>query len=378
MTIMTRMHHGRIGYSHGTGSPLRGLDYSCRVPAVSMAADGYPDPQLPHPAGSLRALIGSLRTRLPRVLFRASALWMVALLFTGCMITSQSLTENGPDSSSGQRLIKPLIPDSAEDVALASGSASQLPFPRESTASSSALPPPGGSVPAQPGSPPLAGLLPSPGRQPNAVPPKAIPPSPGNSVQALAQSRQTGEPANWPEVRPGGQAQPKSSRSVEGVSDSKTVKAPVAPARSGAKAEPAPERVASSEKKPPTSAVHQISGKEAAGKSDDTGWDDQKVRRAAMELRDAHPSAQKMKLCYAVKDDEWWAIFYEDAGTHYDLKQYVWDRERRHLDPFLVLRRIPRDRLQQDLGGNEPDRACEVVDLAPPSKKEGADLKANF
>ena len=100
--------------------------------------------------------------------------------------------------------------------------------------------------------------------------------------------------------------------------------------------------------------------------------------RAAMELRNAHPTAQKMKLCYAVKDDEWWAIFYEDAGTHYELKQYVWDRQREHLDPFLVLRRIPKDRLQQALSGDEPDRACEVINLPPPSKQEGLDLKAGF
>jgi hypothetical protein len=89
------------------------------------------------------------------------------------------------------------------------------------------------------------------------------------------------------------------------------------------------------------------------------------------------PAVKKIKLCYAVKDDEWWVIMYEEEGAHYELKQFVWDRDRERLDPFLVLRRISANRLQAHLAAAEPDRACEVIDPAPISR-EGDDSKPDF
>ena len=106
-------------------------------------------------------------------------------------------------------------------------------------------------------------------------------------------------------------------------------------------------------------------------------WEDQKVRKAAQEILKRYPTAKKVKICYAVKDDEWWVILYDDAGTYYELRQFVWDRDREKLDPHLVLKRIAKSRLQDHLTANEPDRACEVMD--PGSfQSTGTKLKANF
>lgn len=140
--------------------------------------------------------------------------------------------------------------------------------------------------------------------------------------------------------------------------------APAPPAtqnRSGISPEPLPSVQAASPAPPPS-----------AGQ-----WEDQKVREAAQEVLKGYPSVRKVKICYAVKDDEWWVILYDEAGTYYELRQFVWDRDREKLDPHLVLKRIAKSRLQDHLMANEPDRACEVMD--PGSfQSTGTKLQANF
>ena len=94
-------------------------------------------------------------------------------------------------------------------------------------------------------------------------------------------------------------------------------------------------------------------------------WEDQKVKRAATDILRKYPSVKKVKICYAVKDDEWWVILYDDVGTHYELRQFIWDRDQGRLRPFLVLKRIAKNQLQEHLAASEPDRACEVLNPAP-------------
>lgn len=98
-------------------------------------------------------------------------------------------------------------------------------------------------------------------------------------------------------------------------------------------------------------------------------WDDQKVKDAALRLAKRFPATQKIKICYATKDDEWWVIFYEDAGSYYELRQFVWDRDTDKLQPFLVLKRIDRHELNEHVAAAEPDRACESMD--PPPRAAG-------
>ncbi|MDQ7781468.1 MAG: hypothetical protein RDU20_01220 [Desulfomonilaceae bacterium] len=100
--------------------------------------------------------------------------------------------------------------------------------------------------------------------------------------------------------------------------------------------------------------------------SERADWEDQKVRRGAMQMLRQYPTVKKVKICYAVKDDEWWVILYEDLDTHYELRQFTWDRDQSRLRPFLVLKRIHKNQLQEHLTASEPDRACEVLDPVPP------------
>jgi hypothetical protein len=92
-------------------------------------------------------------------------------------------------------------------------------------------------------------------------------------------------------------------------------------------------------------------------------WEDQKVRQAAIKLSHQFQGVKKGKICYSVKNDEWWVVLYEDAGPMYELKQYTWNRDQEKLEEFLVLKKIGKNRLEEDRSARDPDRACEAVDF---------------
>ncbi len=94
-------------------------------------------------------------------------------------------------------------------------------------------------------------------------------------------------------------------------------------------------------------------------------WEDEKVKTLALELAKGSSAASKMKICYAVKRDEWWVILYEDTGTVFEVKQYSWNREQNKLEPFLVFKTVPKDQIEEHLNSSEPDRACEVLETPP-------------
>jgi hypothetical protein len=94
-------------------------------------------------------------------------------------------------------------------------------------------------------------------------------------------------------------------------------------------------------------------------------WEDQKVRDAAVAIAKASSEVQRIKICYAVKQHEWWVILYERGQGFFELKQYIWNKESEKLEPYLVQKRIPAARLQQHLTEEEPGKACEI--LEPPS-----------
>lgn len=94
-------------------------------------------------------------------------------------------------------------------------------------------------------------------------------------------------------------------------------------------------------------------------------FEDQQVKAAAIELARSCSGIHKLKLCFAVKEDEWWATLYESTGNAFELKRYTWNREQEKFQPFLVPKRINGERLQASLGEQEPDMACEVIDPNP-------------
>ena len=75
---------------------------------------------------------------------------------------------------------------------------------------------------------------------------------------------------------------------------------------------------------------------------------------------------RKMKLCHDQKADEWWLTLYRELSTAIDVKQYVWSWEREEFAPFLVVKRISKSRLMEDLRKNEPGRTCK--ELPAPQK----------
>ncbi len=101
--------------------------------------------------------------------------------------------------------------------------------------------------------------------------------------------------------------------------------------------------------------------KDSAGKQ----WEDQRVQQAAMELAGKTPGVIKLKVCYDVNDDEWWAVLFEDHGAMIDLKPFVWNRESGQLEPYLVVRQISSDRLQVHLNEDDPSRPCRVFNPPP-------------
>lgn len=101
----------------------------------------------------------------------------------------------------------------------------------------------------------------------------------------------------------------------------------------------------------------------ADSKPQKNDWEDDKVKRAAIELAKAFPSVRKMKICLEVKHSEWWVILYEDNGPMVELRQFVWNKSEEKFEPHLVPDRIPRDQLDRHAAESEPGRACETVDL---------------
>ena len=86
------------------------------------------------------------------------------------------------------------------------------------------------------------------------------------------------------------------------------------------------------------------------------------VRKAAKEAAKGIETVKKIRICHVKNQDEWWVTLYDDVGPMIDLKQYVWDRDTETLRPFLVLKRISKNRLDSELNLNVPDRTCEIVE----------------
>jgi hypothetical protein len=132
------------------------------------------------------------------------------------------------------------------------------------------------------------------------------------------------------------------------------------------------EKVAA-KKKPPVSA-------EKTAPSDDglrSLSEEQRAELFAHELAPTLQNVSKIKLCYDKVKNEWWYVFYEDAGMYYDLKQFHWNIEQEKPEQFLVLKRISKNELQKYLGIRPPGKICRVFDPDPnaAAKISGGDRK---
>jgi hypothetical protein len=85
------------------------------------------------------------------------------------------------------------------------------------------------------------------------------------------------------------------------------------------------------------------------------------VRDAAIKLAKSMKSIQGMKICHAREEDEWWVTIFDDLGGVLDIKQYTWNPESESFTPFLVMKRIPRSKLDAHLSTEDPGRSCRVI-----------------
>ncbi|MFH1114671.1 MAG: gamma-glutamylcyclotransferase [Pseudomonadota bacterium] len=90
--------------------------------------------------------------------------------------------------------------------------------------------------------------------------------------------------------------------------------------------------------------------------------EDEYVREVARKLADEHSSIERIRICFDSKDEEWWITLYENAGSFYDLKQFVWNIYLDTPEPFLVVERVSRRRLEDHLNAREPNRRCTVLE----------------
>ena len=88
----------------------------------------------------------------------------------------------------------------------------------------------------------------------------------------------------------------------------------------------------------------------------------ERVKEIGVELAQKSQNIKKLKICHDRKNAEWWFTCYEDLGDILDLKQYVWKIDQDQPEPFLVIKRISKDKLQSHLSASDPDKTCRVLD----------------
>jgi hypothetical protein len=90
--------------------------------------------------------------------------------------------------------------------------------------------------------------------------------------------------------------------------------------------------------------------------------DEDKVKKAALEVIKELGSPIKYIICYDQEKDEWSLTVYDDIGNVLDVKQYFWNIEKEKLEPFLVLNRIPKSRLGLELSKSSVKKKCSTYD----------------
>ncbi|MDQ7783702.1 MAG: hypothetical protein RDU20_12535 [Desulfomonilaceae bacterium] len=88
---------------------------------------------------------------------------------------------------------------------------------------------------------------------------------------------------------------------------------------------------------------------------------DRMLRTAADELASQLGRIEAMKLCHVEKENEWWVVFYQDIGPVIDVRNYIWNWEEQRFRPYLVVKRFPKNELQDKVNRLEHGRKCVVL-----------------
>ncbi len=86
--------------------------------------------------------------------------------------------------------------------------------------------------------------------------------------------------------------------------------------------------------------------------------DEDKVKRAALEIIKETESPKKYMICHDEIKDEWSLVVFDDIGNVLDVKQYFWNMETQKMERFLVLNRIPKSHLKDELSKKSLGKNC--------------------
>lgn len=88
--------------------------------------------------------------------------------------------------------------------------------------------------------------------------------------------------------------------------------------------------------------------------------DEDRVKKAALQVIKELASPQKYLICHDEIKDEWSLTVFDDIGHILDVKQYYWNMETEKMEPFLVLNRIPKSHLNDELSKKSLGKNCKT------------------
>ncbi len=108
--------------------------------------------------------------------------------------------------------------------------------------------------------------------------------------------------------------------------------------------------------------------KSAQGKSEKPLSEEEKVLNVAAETVGSEASPIKYTVCYDQEKAEWWLTVYDDIGYAFDVKKFFWNPELEKFEPFLVLTKISKSRLSDEISKKSDTRKCSVHDVKSPAR----------
>ncbi len=110
--------------------------------------------------------------------------------------------------------------------------------------------------------------------------------------------------------------------------------------------------------------------KSTQGKSVKPLSEEEKVLNVATETVSGVASPTKYTVCYDEEKAEWWLTIYDDIGYAFDVKKFFWNPELEKFEPFLVLSKISKNRLNDEISKKSDTKKCSVHDVKSPAREK--------
>ena len=108
--------------------------------------------------------------------------------------------------------------------------------------------------------------------------------------------------------------------------------------------------------------------KSTQGKSGKPLSEEERVLNVATETVSSVASPAKYTVCYDQEKAEWWLTIYDDIGYAFDVKKFFWNPELEKFEPFLVLTKISKGRLSDEISKKSDTKKCSVHDVKSPAR----------